>query len=161
MGVRGTSAFGSLRLAAGVAALLVVLLAVAPMPAAAQPAACSKSDFEAVVDDAAAALRDLNLKHKPEFQERLKSLKDKRGWGHDEFMAKASPFVKDEAISGYETQSFQLLEQISTLGQDGAAAKTPDCALLLELQARMKLLVEIQGKKWAYMFGKLDAELAK
>ncbi len=122
---------------------------------------CAKSDFEAVVDDAAASLRDLNQKHKPDFQERLKALKDKRGWGHDQFMKEAAPFVKDEAISGFEAKSFELLEQISTLGQDGAAAKTPDCGLLVELQARMKRLVDIQGQKWTYMFGKLDAELAK
>lgn len=157
MGARGTSAVGGLRLAAALLALWVA----APARAIAQPAPCSKSDFEAVVDEAAAALRDLNQKHKPDFQERLKSLKDKRGWGHDEFMKQAAPFVKDDAIAGYEAQSFALLEQISTLGQDGAAAKTPDCGLLVELQARMKRLVDIQGQKWTYMFGKLDAELAK
>ncbi len=157
MGARGTSGYGHLRLAAAILALL----AAAPLHANAQAAACSKSDFEAVVDDAAASLRDLNQKHKPDFQERLKALKDKRGWGHDEFMKQAAPFVKDDAIAGFEGQSFELLEQISTLGQDGAAAKTPDCGLLVELQARMKRLVDIQGQKWTYMFGKLDAELAK
>src|ERR1700730_8105308 len=45
---------------------------------------CAKADFEAVVDDAAAALRDLNLKNKPNFQEKLRQLKDKRGWSHDQ-----------------------------------------------------------------------------
>lgn len=157
MGAWGTWVMGGLRLVAAVLALLSPV----PRSALAQPAACSKSDFEAVVDEAAAALRDLNQKHKPDFQERLKALKDKRGWGHDQFMQEAAPFVKDEAIAGFEAQSFTLLEQISTLGQDGAAAKTPDCGLLVELQARMKRLVDIQGQKWSYMFGKLDAELAK
>ncbi|PPD30773.1 MAG: hypothetical protein CTY20_01870 [Hyphomicrobium sp.] len=123
--------------------------------------ACSKSDFEAVVDEAAASLRDLNQKNKPDFQERLKSLKDKRGWTHDQFMSEGAPLVKDETIAGFEVKSSELLEQISTLGQDGAAAKTLDCGLLIELKARMKLLVEIQGQKWTYMFRKLDAELVK
>jgi hypothetical protein len=36
---------------------------------------------------------------------------------------------------------------------------TPDCAVLLELRARMKVLVETQTAKWAYMFQKIDAEL--
>ena len=157
MGDRGTSAFGGMRLAVA----LLLLPVAASTPAVTQPAACTKSDFEAVVDEAAAALRDLNQKYKPDFQERLKALKDKRGWGHDEFMKQAAPFVKDDAIANFEAQSFALLEQISTLGQDGAAAKTLDCGLLVELQARMKRLVEIQGQKWTYMFGKLDAELAK
>ena len=161
MGAWRSSTIGGMRL---VAAVIVAVPGAAPVsaqPAAVPSAACAKADFEAVVDDAAASLRDLNQKHKPDFQERLKALKDKRGWGHDQFMKEASPFVKDEAIAGFETKSFELLEQISTLGQDGAAAKTPDCGLLVELQARMKLLVDIQGQKWTYMFGKLDAELAK
>lgn len=157
MGAWGTWVMSGLRLAAAVLALSSPV----PRSSMAQPAACSKSDFEAVVDEAAASLRDLNQKHKPDFQERLKALKDKRGWGHDQFMKEAAPFVKDDAIAGFESQSFALLEQISTLGQDGAAAPTPDCGLLVELQARMKRLVDIQGQKWTYMFGKLDAELAK
>ncbi|MEQ1710068.1 MAG: hypothetical protein ABL908_01550 [Hyphomicrobium sp.] len=161
MGVRGTSKIGVLRLVAAVAVAVAAVSPAAAQPAAAPPAACTKSDFEAVVDDAAASLRDLNQKHKPDFQERLKALKDKRGWGHDQFMKEAAPFVKDDAIASFEAKSFELLEQISTLGQDGAAAKTPDCGLLVELQARMKRLVDIQGQKWTYMFGKIDAELAK
>ena len=161
MGVRGTSKIGVLRFAAAVALAVAAVSPATAQPAAAPAAACAKSDFEAVVDDAAASLRDLNQKHKPDFQERLKALKDKRGWGHDQFMKEAAPFVKDEAISGFEAKSFELLEQISTLGQDGAAAKTQECGLLVELQARMKRLVDIQGQKWTYMFGKLDAELAK
>lgn len=161
MGAWGTSRKwrGSAAIAAASTAVLALIVCV--MPAAAQPAACAKADFEAVVDEAAAALRDLNQKHKPDFQERLKALKDKRGWGHDQFMKEAAPFVKDAAIAGFETKSSELLDQISTLGQDGAAAKSPDCALLSELKARMKLLVEIQGQKWSYMFGKLDVELGK
>jgi hypothetical protein len=142
--------------------LLATLAAVMAGPVAAQaPATCAKTDFEAVVDAAAEALRDLNQKHKPDFQERLKTLKEKRGWGHDQFMKEAAPFVKDDVITGHEAKTLELLDQISSLGQDGAAAKTPNCALLLELEARMKLLVDIQTRKWTYMFGKLDAELAK
>lgn len=139
----------------------VCVTGVAGPPALAQLVACAKADFEAVVDDAAAALRDLNQKNKPDFQERLKALKDKRGWGHDQFIKEAAPFVKDDAIAGFETKSSALLDEISTLGQDGAAAATPDCGLLVELNARMKLLVDIQGQKWSYMFSKLDAALTK
>ena len=42
------------------------------------------------------------------------------------------------------------------MGQAGADAKTPDCALLLELRARMRVLVDTQNAKWTYMFKKLD-----
>jgi hypothetical protein len=47
------------------------------------------------------------------------------------------------------------------MGQEGAASTTPDCAVLLELRARMKVLVDTQAAKWSYMFEKLNAELAK
>lgn len=122
---------------------------------------CQRAEFEAVVDDAAAALRDLNQKNRPTFQDKLRSLKEKRGWSHDEFMTGAAPLVADEKISGYDQASSELLNEIATLGQEGADASTPDCGLLAELRARMTRLVETQTAKWTYMFGKLDAELAK
>lgn len=124
-------------------------------------AACQRADFEAVVDDAAAALRDLNLKNKPTFQDKLRVLKEKRGWSHDQFMKEAAPFVLDDKIAEYDQTSTDLLAEISTLGQEGAEASTPDCKLLEELRSRMATLVGSQTAKWTYMFGKLDAELAK
>ena len=122
---------------------------------------CQRADFEAVVDDAAAALRDLNQKNRPTFQDKLRALKDKRGWSHDEFMSRAAPLVADEKISEYDQASTDLLSEISTMGQEGADASTPDCALLADLRGRMSRLVETQTAKWAYMFGKLDTELTK
>jgi len=120
---------------------------------------CSKADFEAVVDEAAAALRDLNLKNRPTFQDKLRQLKDKRGWNNDEFIEKAAPFVRDDEIVVYDQKTQDLLTTISTMGQEGADAKQPDCALLLELRAHMHLLVETQTAKWGYMFDKIDKEL--
>ena len=123
--------------------------------------ACAKSDFETVVDQTAAALRDLTSKNKPAFQEKLRLLKDKRGWSQDQFMKEATPFVRDEKIAVYDRDSERLLDDISSLGQEGAEAKTPDCALLNSLRAQMNELVEKQNAKWSYMFQKLDTALAK
>lgn len=122
---------------------------------------CARADFEAVVDQAAAALRDLNQKHRPVFQEKLRGLKDKRGWSHDQFLKEAVPFVKDEKIDVYDQSSTELLDTISSMGQEGAAAPAPNCALLEDLRGRMQKLVETQTQKWTYMFGKLEVELAK
>jgi hypothetical protein len=153
------------RLSAAVVAALSLAAAGHAQDGADAPVAsaseCSKSEFEAVVDEAAAGLRDLNLKNKPAFQEKLRQLKDKRGWSHDQFMKEAAPFVRDEKIAVFDRRSERLLIDISSLGQEGAEAKTPDCALLLELRARMKVLVQTQTEKWNYMFGKLDAALAQ
>lgn len=125
------------------------------------PGECAKAEFEAVVDEAAAGLRDLNLKNKPAFQEKLRQLRDKRGWSHEQFLKEAAPFVRDDKIAVFDERSALLLSDISSLGQEGAEAKTPDCALLLELRARMKVLVETQTAKWTYMFQKLDTALAQ
>lgn len=130
-------------------------------PARAADDACGKADFEAVVEEAATGLRDLNTENKPKFQDRLRQLKTKRGWTHGQFMQEAAPFVMDDKITEYDQSIEELLGAIASMGQEGAAAKKPDCALLLELRARMRVLVETQTAKWTYMFGKIDAELAK
>jgi hypothetical protein len=143
------------------AALFLLPLLAAAHAQAGAAAQCAKADFEAVVDDAAAALRDLNLKNKPAFQEKLRQLKDKRGWTHDQFLKEATPYVRDAKIAVFDQDSERLLSDISSQGQEGAEAKTPDCALLLELRARMDVLVKTQTEKWSYMFQKLDAALAQ
>ncbi len=150
-------------MASGVILRLSIIAAVSCMAAvtAVQAGPCAKSDFEAVVDEAAGALRDLNTANKPKFQEKLRKLKDKRGWAHEVFLKEAAPFVADEKINAYDQQSNTLLEKIATGGEAGAAAATPDCAVLETLRASMKTLVETQTTKWTYMNTKLDAELGK
>lgn len=122
---------------------------------------CAKTDFETVVDQTAAALRDLTAKNKPAFQEKLRLLKEKRGWTQEQFMKEAAPFVRDDQIAVYDQDSERLLDDISSLGQEGAEAKTPDCELLKELRAQMSQLVGAQNAKWSYMFQKLDKALAQ
>lgn len=145
----------------GAAAALAVLILLAGSAWGQEAATCQKAEFEAVVDEAAAALRDLNAKNKPEFHERLRQLKEKRGWDHDQFLKEAAPFVIDDQIEVYDTASNDLLTRISQMGQEGSTAKSPDCTMLFELRGYMQKLVEAQSAKWAYMFGKLDAELAR
>ncbi len=142
-------------------AIAVAAMAVACGTVSATETTCAKVDFEAVVEEAAGALRDLNAKNKPSFQEKLRNLKDKRGWTHDQFMKEGAPFVRDDKIAVFDQSTDELLTAISTMGQQGAAAKTPDCALLLELRARMTVLVETQSSKWVYMFEKIEKELWK
>ncbi|HMN38085.1 MAG TPA: hypothetical protein PKD49_10330 [Hyphomicrobium sp.] len=165
------------RAALCVALLLMPVAAILLMPALAQegpqtPARdataagspekpCGKADFEAVVEEAAGTLRDMNNKNKPAMQEKLRQLKDKRGWTHDQFMREAAPFVRDEKIAEFDRHTEELLDAIASMGQEGASAKKPDCALMLELRARMTVLVATQTAKWGYMFNKIDTELKK
>jgi hypothetical protein len=122
---------------------------------------CVKADFETVVDEAAGALRDLTAANKPKFQDKLRQLKDKRGWAHEQFMREAAPFVQDDKITAFDQQSNDLLAKIASGGEAGAAATKPDCTNLESLRASMRTLVETQTAKWAYMAAKIDAELGK
>ncbi len=146
--------------ALGVAAMLVAL-SVASQKVATQTSACARTDFEAVVNEAGAALRDLNRENTPRFQGKLRNLKDKRDWGNDQFLREAEPFVRDEEIVIYDQKSEQLLNRITGGGQQVATGAAPDCAVLAELRASMKVLVETQKAKWTHMFAKIDKELAK
>jgi hypothetical protein len=140
------------------AGLLVLASATA---AFAQAAACTRQEFESVVDDAAAALRDLNQKNRLAFQEKLRLLREQRGWSQDQFMAEASAYVQDDRIAEFDQTSAELLVKLNSAGEAGTNAATPDCNLLQELRATMKALVDTQTAKWVYMFQKIDAALKK
>jgi hypothetical protein len=152
---------------APVCAVVLVLLApvgasrAAFSQAAAPAAACAKADFEAVVNAAGAALRDLTQQNTPVFQAKLRQLKDKRSWSNDEFMKQAEPLVRDEMIAGYDKKSEELVARITGGSQAETEPAAPNCALLIGLQADLKLLVETQQAKWTHMFARIDQELAK
>ena len=145
---------------AGFVGILLLLALTGPTPSLAE-APCSKADFEAVVDEAAAALRTLNHQNTPQFQARLRQLKDKRGWSHEQFLSEAAPFVRDEAIAAFDQKSEDFLARITQAGQSQATAASLNCALLVDLRASLAALVETQKAKWTYMFDKISAELGK
>jgi len=122
---------------------------------------CSKTDFETVVDQSAAALRDLNLQNRPRFQEKLRALRDKRGWSQDQFLKEAVPYVKDDQIDAFDRKTSELLTKITSMGDEGSASATPDCNIYQGLRANMSELVDTQNAKWAYMFKKIDAALSE
>jgi hypothetical protein len=138
----------------------VLALAIATLSSA-QPAACARQEFETVVDDAAAALRQLNQKNRPVFQDKLRQLKEQRGWSQDQFMAEATAYVQDDRIVEFDQTSGELLAKLNQTGEAGTSAAAPDCNLLQELRATMKALVDTQTAKWVYMFGKIDGALKK
>ena len=146
---------------AGLLVLAALLVALSGARAALAQAQCSKADFEAVVDEAGGALRDLAQQNTPHFQASLRQLKAKRGWSDDQFLKEAEPLVRDEKITGFDRKSEELLARITGAGQAGASGGAPDCTLLAGLRASMAALVETQKAKWAYMFDKIDKELRK
>lgn len=128
---------------------------------AATPAACTKADFETVVDQSAGALRDLNIQNRPRFQEKLRALRTKKNWTEDQFLKEAVPYVKDNAIDSFDRTTNELLNKIASMGDEGSASATPDCGLYQVLRGHMDQLLNTQNAKWAYMFQKIDAELGE
>lgn len=122
---------------------------------------CARPEFEIVVGEAAAALRDLTQKNKPVFQARLRLLRDKRGWTQDQFLKEAQPLVQDDKIAGYDEQSSAFLAKIEAMGSSGAGGGDTSCKALALVRAQMKSLVDVQTAKWAYMFERIDRELVK
>jgi hypothetical protein len=146
---------------AGLVGVIALLLAAFNAVCALAETPCSKADFEAVVDEAAAALRSLNHQNTPQFQARLRQLKDKRGWSHEQFLLEASPFVRDEAIAAFDQKSEDFLTRITQGGQSQVTATALNCGLLVELRGSLASLVETQKAKWTYMFDKINGELRK
>ena len=71
----------------GLAGAICLAAPLWPLSTLAEQPACSKTEFEVVVEDAAAGLRELNAKNKPAFQDKLRQLKTKRAWTQDQFLA--------------------------------------------------------------------------
>lgn len=162
--LRGGERGGRWRLAALVALAPAVCLGVMALPAsghAQTPANCARADFEAVVDDAGEALRQLTQKNSPQFQAKLRALKEKRGWSNEQFLTEGARFVRDDKIAALEDKSSGLLAKINDAGGEAGNATAVDCKRLDGLKSDLAALVAIQQQKWAYMFTNIDAELAK
>ena len=123
----------------------------------AQTLSCERADFETVVESASTVLRDLNAKNKPRFQAELRELMKKRGWAPDQLMREAAPIVQDDKVAEFDRRTSELLDKINAM----ATGATSDCITLAELKGHMGALVETQQAKWAYLFERLAAELAR
>jgi hypothetical protein len=139
--------------------IIAVLAGVLAAPAATAFAdTCTKDDFSAIVEKAGGVLRKINADNTPQFQSKLRALKQKMSWSDKELIEKARPLVEDPTITGYDVTINDLLDQIETSGSTSAAS-APDCSLLTTLKMNLDKLVEIVKAKWAYMFGKVEEAL--
>ena len=114
------------------------------------------ADFH--LEEAGDALRAMNAENTPKFQTKLRTLKDRRKWTHDQFMREAAPYVQDDKILGLDEQTATLLNKIQGLGE-GGAGREPDCGLLDVLRTHMHALIETTEAKWSYMNSKIDQAL--
>jgi hypothetical protein len=135
-------------------ALLAIFIAAAP--GSVMAATCTADDFAAAVDKSGAQLRSFNAEAMPKLRDKLKELKDAKGWG-DDYEEKGLDSVRDARSEKFDADAEQLITKIDMLGRP-PADKQPDCAKLTELQASGKELLALMQAKSIYLISKLDAE---
>jgi len=142
--------------------LLIVVAAASAMLAmlsTGHAASCTREDFAQAVDQAGAALRQLNADNAPRLRSKMRALKDARGWPDAGFEEQAMGAVQDERTAALDLQANDLLAKIDTLGTIDLG-KEPDCAKLQELAAASLELQATVKAKAAYTLAKLDQMIA-
>lgn len=136
--------------------LLAVLLC---MCAGNRVQACTAEDFAAAVDKSGAALRAFNAEALPKLQEKLKQLKNKKGWNDADYEEKALDTARDERTAKLDAEAEDLILKIDMLGRPPTDAP-PDCKKLAELEAAGLELLAVMKAKSTYTLAKLDAAIA-
>ncbi|CAN1722233.1 DUF1134 domain-containing protein [Hyphomicrobium sp. 1Nfss2.1] len=137
-----------------------VLLAVAVFALIQQPARadCKEEDFAAAVDKSGAQLRAFNAEALPKLQEKLKQLKDKKGWSDADYEDKAMATVRDDRTTKLDADAEDLIIKIDQLGRPPENGPI-DCTKLTELEAAGLELLAVMKAKSTYTLSKLDAAI--
>jgi len=127
---------------------------------AALGATCTADDFAAAIDASGAALRSFNAEALPTLKDKLRELKEKKGWANADYEDKALQSVRDKRTAEYDAKAEDLIVKIDKLGRP-PSEQSPDCSKLAELTAAGLELLAIMKAKSAYTLGKLDAAIAE
>jgi len=139
-------------------AFLAALLGLS-INSAALGATCTPNDFAAAVDSSGAALRTFNAEALPKLKNKLRQLKDKKGWADADYEEKALQSVRDKRTADYDAKAEDLIVKIDLLGRP-PSEQVPDCSKLTELNAAGLELLAVMKAKSAYTLAKLDAAIA-
>ena len=123
-------------------------------------ATCTSEDFAAAVDRSGSSLRAFNEEALPKLQEKLKQLKERRGWSDAEYEEKGLANLRDARSNQFDTDAEELIVKIDTLGRP-PPDRPPDCSKLTELDAASLELLAVMKAKSAYVVSKVDAALAE
>ncbi len=135
---------------------LVALAAALVLPSAAFAVVCTLEDFAAAVDRSGGQLRAFNAEALPKLKEKLKELKDKKGWNETGYEEKALASIRDARTAQLDDDAENLILKIDTLGRPRDDAPL-DCAKLAELEAASLELLAVMKTKSDYTLSKLDA----
>ncbi len=127
---------------------------------AALGAPCTDDDFAAAIDSSGAALRSFNAGALPTLKDKLRQLKDKKGWADTGYEEKVLQSVRDKRTDEYDAKAKDLIVKIDTLGTP-LSEQIPDCSKLAELNTAGLELLAVMKAKSAYTLAKLDAAIAE
>jgi hypothetical protein len=128
-------------------------------PGLALAAACTADDFAAAVDKSGAQLRAFNAEALPRLRDKLRELKDAKGWDAADYEEKGLDSIRDARSAKLDADAEEQITKIDTLGRP-PTDKQPDCSKLAELEAAGSQLLALMRAKSAYTISKLDAAIA-
>ena len=138
---------------------LLAALVAAGTPGAVQAATCTADDFATAVDKSGSQLRTFNAEALPKLRDKLRELRDAKGWDGADYEEKGLDSVRDARAEKFDADAEELITKIDMLGRP-PTDKQPDCAKLSELQAAELELLALMKAKSAYTISKIDAEIA-
>ena len=134
---------------------LLAALALVLAHSGALAATCTADDFAAAVDKSGAQLRAFNSEALPKLQDKLKQLKEKKGWDEE----KALDSVRDDRTAKLDAEAEDLIVKIDTLGRPPEKG-APDCSKLAELEAAGIELLAVMKAKSTNTLARLDTQIA-
>ncbi|MGO9544551.1 MAG: hypothetical protein ACLPPF_07140 [Rhodomicrobium sp.] len=135
---------------------LVLLIFSAGFPSAfAQQASCDTVAFRDAVANASASIKTLHEQNGKLFQEKLQKLRVQSNWQDAEYVANATPFVKDETTAALDAANRALLSKVQSLEGANAQTEAGRCAMLSEVQTVMQQVVANTAAKWEHMLTKV------
>ncbi len=137
---------------------LLILSAGLPVKAAAE-AVCTPQMLAKVVDETAAAIRDLNAKSESDYAQRLNAVAKAKGWDENQRRRFATLDYDDPKLDDFNAQIETLFGQIDDLSRPRGSAVTCEQVDMLE-SLRDRLLV-VMGQKSGYILAQLDAAPAQ
>jgi hypothetical protein len=147
--------WGSYESSLKVLSALAVLVLWVACPAAFAQQSCEAGAFREVVASASASITQLHEKNGKLFQDNLQKLRTLNNWSEADYVAKATPFVKDETTVALDAANQALLGKVQSLEAGNAGTDSGRCAMLSELKLSMEQVVANTAAKWEHMLSKL------
>ena len=136
-------------------AFLIAVLSAACPGAFAQQGQCDSSAFREAVATASVAITRLQEKNGGTFQEKLQRLRTLNNWQEAEYVARATPFIRDETTQALDAANQALLAKVQSLDAASASTEAGRCAMLSDVKAAMEKVVANTGAKWEHMLDKV------